>query len=134
LSSPFVFSLFSDELLGFASGIYVFVHIHALDVLENFIQSSCKHDGLGLTTERVCRGFFFTGAGGLALTVGGYVLVNHCMYNVEGGHRAVIYNRCAALPYILLYSYNRQTARMLSLSLPLSAIAEYCNQLAHLLS
>jgi hypothetical protein len=27
------------------------------------------------------------------LTVGGYVLVNHCMYNVEGGHRAVIYNR-----------------------------------------
>jgi len=25
--------------------------------------------------------------------VGGYALVNHCMYNVEGGHRAVLYNR-----------------------------------------
>ena len=95
------------------------------------LQSSIKHDGLGLTSESVCRGFFFTGAGGLALTVGGYVLVNHCMYNVEGGHRAVIYNRCSVLPYILFYSYNCQTACILSLSFPLSAIAEYCNQLAH---
>ncbi len=92
-----------------------------------------KHDGLGLTSERVCRGFFFTGAGGLVLTVGGYVLVNHCMYNVEGGHRAVIYNRCSALPYILLYCYLQllDCVHSLSLSLSLSAIAEYCNELAH---
>jgi len=39
------------------------------------------------------KGRLLTGAGGLVMTVGGYVLVNHCMYNVEGGHRAVIYNR-----------------------------------------
>mmetsp|Transcript_11328 Transcript_11328/g.17820 ORF Transcript_11328/g.17820 Transcript_11328/m.17820 type:complete len:301 (+) Transcript_11328:94-996(+) len=30
---------------------------------------------------------------GLGLTFGGYVLVNHCLYNVEGGHRAVVYSR-----------------------------------------
>lgn len=35
------------------------------------------------------------------LSVGGYVLVNHCMYNVEGGHRAVIYNRYAPVVRVL---------------------------------
>jgi regulator of protease activity HflC (stomatin/prohibitin superfamily) len=43
----------------------------------------------------------FTGIGGLALTVGGYVLVNHCMYNVEGGHRAVIYSRLSGMSDIV---------------------------------
>lgn len=42
---------------------------------------------------KVPKGGLVSGAGGLLLTVGGYVLVNHCMYNVEGGHRAVVYNR-----------------------------------------
>jgi len=43
----------------------------------------------------------FTGIGGLALTVGGYVLVNHCMYNVEGGHRAVMYSRLSGMSDIV---------------------------------
>eukprot|EP00960_Hanusia_phi_P071856 767647-Hanusia_phi.AAC.5 len=40
-------------------------------------------------------------AGGIALTVGGYVVVNHCMYNVEGGHRAVIYSRVSGMSGIV---------------------------------
>ena len=51
--------------------------------------------------QNVYRGFFLTSAGGLVLSVGGYVLVNHCMYNVEGGHRAVIYNRCGSSFFFL---------------------------------
>lgn len=35
--------------------------------------------------------------GGLGLTVGGYVLVNHCLFNVEGGHRAVMYSRFSGM-------------------------------------
>mmetsp|Transcript_30366 Transcript_30366/g.73022 ORF Transcript_30366/g.73022 Transcript_30366/m.73022 type:complete len:301 (-) Transcript_30366:306-1208(-) len=34
---------------------------------------------------------------GLGLTIGGYVVVNHCMFNVEGGHRAVMYSRLSGL-------------------------------------
>jgi len=50
-----------------------------------------------LKVPKMPKGFLFTSAGGIALTVGGYVLVNHCMYNVEGGHRAVIYNRLGGM-------------------------------------
>ncbi len=37
------------------------------------------------------------GLGGLGLAIGGYVLVNHCLFNVEGGHRAVLYSRLTGL-------------------------------------
>ena len=50
---------------------------------------------------RLRRGTIFTTAGGLALTVGGYVLVNHCMYNVEGGHRAVVYSRLSGMSQVV---------------------------------
>ena len=29
--------------------------------------------------------------------MGGYVLVNHCLFNVEGGHRAVMYSRFSGM-------------------------------------
>ncbi|EKX50901.1 hypothetical protein GUITHDRAFT_134990 [Guillardia theta CCMP2712] len=45
--------------------------------------------------------FLLTAAGGIALTVGGYVVVNHCMYNVEGGHRAVIYSRISGMSSVV---------------------------------
>lgn len=50
-----------------------------------------------IKVPKMPKGFFLTSAGGLVLSVGGYVLVNHCMYNVEGGHRAVIYNRIGGM-------------------------------------
>jgi len=37
------------------------------------------------------------GIGALGLGVGGYVLVNHCLFNVEGGHRAVMYSRLSGM-------------------------------------
>jgi len=45
----------------------------------------------GFKMSQIPRGRLLIAFGGF--TVGGYALVNHCMYNVEGGHRAVLYNR-----------------------------------------
>uniref|UniRef100_A0A6U4JE51 Prohibitin n=2 Tax=Hemiselmis andersenii TaxID=464988 RepID=A0A6U4JE51_HEMAN len=42
---------------------------------------------------QVNRGAVNAMLGGLGLLTGGYVLVNHCMFNVEGGHRAIMYSR-----------------------------------------
>ena len=51
--------------------------------------------------DLLSRSFLLTAAGGIALTVGGYVVVNHCMYNVEGGHRAVIYSRISGMSSVV---------------------------------
>jgi prohibitin 2 len=39
------------------------------------------------------RGAISAGLAGLGLATGGYVVVNHCLFNVEGGHRAIMYSR-----------------------------------------
>lgn len=50
-----------------------------------------------LKVPKMSPGGFGMGLGGLGLAVGGYVLVNHCMFNVEGGHRAVMYSRMSGI-------------------------------------
>eukprot|EP00961_Rhodomonas_salina_P078239 1051498-Rhodomonas_salina.2 len=47
--------------------------------------------------SRVGSGGMGASVVGLGLTIGGYVVVNHCMFNVEGGHRAVMYSRLSGL-------------------------------------
>lgn len=76
------------------------------------------------------RGMFASSAGALAMSVGGYVFFNHCLVNVEGGHRAVIYNRCLcclfyrdrvgiSIPFSFLvpwlYEFRRSDLSMLTL-------------------
>mmetsp|Transcript_1789 Transcript_1789/g.4220 ORF Transcript_1789/g.4220 Transcript_1789/m.4220 type:complete len:297 (+) Transcript_1789:102-992(+) len=46
---------------------------------------------------QVNRGAINAALAGLGLLGGGYVLVNHCMFNVEGGHRAIMYSRLSGL-------------------------------------
>ena len=50
-----------------------------------------------LTSTVSSRAAAIGGIGALGLGVGGYVLVNHCLFNVEGGHRAVMYSRLSGM-------------------------------------
>mmetsp|Transcript_34429 Transcript_34429/g.71028 ORF Transcript_34429/g.71028 Transcript_34429/m.71028 type:complete len:301 (-) Transcript_34429:86-988(-) len=50
-----------------------------------------------LKVPKMKPGSFGLGLGGLGLTIGGYVLLNHGMFNVEGGHRAVMYSRLSGI-------------------------------------
>ena len=39
--------------------------------------------------------------GGLGLAVGGYIFANYGMYNVEGGHRAIVYSRIGGVSNVV---------------------------------
>jgi prohibitin 2 len=51
---------------------------------------------------QVNRGAVNALMGGFGLLTGGYVLVNHCMFNVEGGHRAIMYSRFGGISSTVL--------------------------------
>lgn len=50
-----------------------------------------------MKVPKMPKGMLGSSLGALAVSVGGYVLFNHCLYNVEGGHRAVVYNRIGGM-------------------------------------
>jgi len=59
--------------------------------------ASARQDFCVLTFTVSSRAAAIGGIGALGLGVGGYVLVNHCLFNVEGGHRAVMYSRLSGM-------------------------------------